>query len=293
MEGRQWTTAQAGSTQGGITMSVSTQQPDLRAIKGRQQLTWSSGDFDRIAATLTIVGELLCEAVDLHPGQRVLDVACGSGNGALAAARRAWGNTVGADFVPALLERGRERATAERLEVEFVEADATDLPFADGEFDVVMSIFGAMFAADQEKAASELLRVCKPGGRIGMANWVPDSGVGEMFRTIARHAPPPPGVPSPLDWGTEERLRALFGDGISGLRLERRRARQIFRSADHFLEFFRTYFGPTKVAFERVGPEGEAALEADFKAYLEENNTGGDRALVLRPEYLQVVATRA
>jgi SAM-dependent methyltransferase len=266
---------------------------DLQAVRDIQQKVWSEGDFSMVAGIVMHVADELVEALDVIPDERVLDVACGSGNGALAAARRAWGNTVGADFVPALLERGRERATAERLEVEFVEADATDLPFGDGEFDVAMSIFGAMFAADQEKAASELLRVCKPGGRIGMANWVPDSGVGEMFRTIARHAPPPPGVPSPLDWGTEERLRELFGDGISDLRLERRRARQIFRSADHFLEFFRTYFGPTKVAFERVGPEGEAALEADFKAYLEENNTAGDRALVLRPEYLQVVATRA
>ena len=274
-------------------MTATSTTPDLVAIKGRQQAAWSTGDYAVVGTTLSITGELLCEAIDLQAGERVLDVACGSGNGALAAARRAWGNTVGADFVPALLERGRERAAAERLDIEFVEADATDLPFGEGEFDVVMSIFGAMFAADQEKAAAELLRVCKPGGRIGMANWVPDGGVGQMFMTIAKHAPPPPGVPSPLVWGTEEGLRELFGDGVSELRIERRKARQAFRSADHFLDFFRTYFGPTKVAFERVGPEGEAALEADFKAYLEENNTAGDRALILRPEYLQVVATRA
>ncbi len=223
----------------------------------------------------------------------MLDVACGSGNGALAAARRAWGNTVGADFVPALLERGRERAAAERLEVEFVEADAADLPFEDGEFDVVMSIFGAMFAPDQEKTAAELLRVCKPGGRIGMANWVPDGGVGKMFMTVAKHAPPPPGVQPPLLWGTEERLRELFGDGVSDLHIERKASRQAFRSVDHWLDFFRTYFGPTKVAFERVGPEGEEALAADLRAYLEESNTAGDRALVLEPEYLEVVATRA
>ncbi|HEX9967206.1 MAG TPA: methyltransferase domain-containing protein [Solirubrobacterales bacterium] len=266
---------------------------DLQAVRDVQQRTWSEGDFSMVAGIVMMVAEELVEALDVLPDERVLDVACGSGNGALAAARRAWGNTVGADFVPALLERGRERAAAERLDIEFVEADATDLPFGEGEFDVVMSIFGAMFAADQEKAAAELLRVCKPGGRIGMANWVPDGGVGQMFMTIAKHAPPPPGVPSPLVWGTEEGLRELFGDGVSELRIERRKARQAFRSADHFLDFFRTYFGPTKVAFERVGPEGEAALEADFKAYLEENNTAGDRALILRPEYLQVVATRA
>jgi SAM-dependent methyltransferase len=266
---------------------------DLGAIRDVQQKTWSEGDFAMVAGIVMMVAEELAEALDIVPGERVLDVACGSGNGALAAARRAWGNTVGADFVPSLLERGRERAAAERLDVEFVEADATDLPFGDGEFGVVISIFGAMFAADQEKAAAELLRTCKPGGRIGMANWVPDSGVGKMFMTIAKHAPPPPGVPSPLRWGTEEGLRELFGDGVSGLRIERRKSRQAFRSADHFLDFFRTYFGPTKVAYERVGPEGEEALTADLHAYLEEANTAGDRALVLEPEYLQVVATRA
>jgi ubiquinone/menaquinone biosynthesis C-methylase UbiE len=266
---------------------------DLQAVGQMQQKTWSEGDFAMVAGLVMMVAENLVEALDVVPGERVLDVACGSGNGALAAARRAWGNTVGADFVPALLERGRERAAAERLDVEFVEADATDLPFGDGEFDVAISIFGAMFAADQEKAAAELLRVCKPGGRIGMANWVPDGGVGRMFMTIAKHAPPPPGVNSPLLWGTEERVRELFGDGVAELRVERRKSRQAFRSPDHFLDFFRTYFGPTKVAFERVGPEGEAALEADLRNYLEESNTAGDRALVLEPEYLQVVATRA
>jgi SAM-dependent methyltransferase len=266
---------------------------DLGAIRDVQQKTWSEGDFAMVAGLVMMVAENLTEGLDIVPGERVLDVACGSGNGALAAARRAWGNTVGADFVPALLERGRERAATERLDVEFVEADATDLPFGDGEFDVVMSIFGAMFAADQEKAAAELLRTCKPGSRIGMANWVPDGGVGRMFMTIAKHAPPPPGVPSPLRWGTEEGLRELFGDGVSELRIERRKSRQAFRSADHFLEFFRTYFGPTKVAFERVGSDGEQALETDLRAYLEESNTAGERALVLEPEYLQVVATRA
>jgi SAM-dependent methyltransferase len=266
---------------------------DLAAIRNAQQKTWSEGDFGMVAGLVMMVAEELAEALDIVPGERVLDVACGSGNGALAAARRAWGNTVGADFVPALLERGRERTAAERLEVDFVEADATDLPFGDGEFDVVMSIFGAMFAADQEKAAAELLRSCKPGGRIGMANWVPDGAVGKMFMTNAKHAPPPPGVPSPLRWGTEDGLRELFGDGVSDLRIERRASRQPFRSIDHWLDFFRTYFGPTKVAFERVGPEGEAALEADLRALLEEDNTAGERALVLKPEYLQVIATRA
>jgi SAM-dependent methyltransferase len=266
---------------------------DLQQVGQIQQKTWSEGDFGMVAGLVMMVAEKLAEALDLVPGERVLDVACGSGNGALAAARRSWGNVVGVDFVPALLERGRERATAERLDVEFVEGDATALPVGDGEFDVVISIFGAMFAADQEKAAAELLRACKPGGRIGMANWVPDGGVGQMFMTIAKHAPPPPGVNPPLLWGTEERLRELFGNGVSELRVERLKSRQAFRSADHFLDFFRTYFGPTKVAYERVGPEGEEALTTDLRGYLEQNNVAGSRALVLEPEYLQVVATRA
>jgi SAM-dependent methyltransferase len=266
---------------------------DLNAVRQAQQKTWSEGDFAMVAGLVMMVSEELVEALDIVPGERVIDVACGSGNAALAAARRAWGNTVGVDFVPALLERGRERAAAERLDIEFVEGDAAELSFGDGEFDVVASVFGAMFAPEHEKTAAELLRVCKPGGRIGMANWVPDGGVGKMFMTIAKHAPPPPGAPSPLLWGTEDHLREVFGDGISDLKVERRASRQAFRSVDHFIEFFRTNFGPTKVAYERVGPEGEEALTADLRTYLEEANTAGDRALVLEPEYLQVIATKA
>src|SRR3954452_8125520 len=194
-----------------------TEQPDLRAITQVQQQIWSKGDFAMVASIVYNASENLAEALELIPGERVLDVACGSGNGAIAAARRTWGGTVGADYVPALLERGRERAAAERLEIEFVEADAQDLPFEDGSFDVAMSIFGAMFAPDQSKAASELLRIVKPGGRIGMANWTPGGAVGTMFKTISKPAPPPPGVYSPLLWGTEKRLAHLFGDVISDL----------------------------------------------------------------------------
>lgn len=267
--------------------------PDLRAITGMQQKTWSEGDFAMVANVVYYPSERLAEALGIIPGERVLDVACGSGNAALAAARRAWGNTVGADFVPALLERGRERAAAERLEIEFVEADAQDLPFEDASFDVAISVYGAMFAPDQARTAAELLRVTKPGGRIGMANWTPGGGVGSLFMTIAKHAPPPPGIDPPLLWGTEDRLRELFGDGISELRTERLVSRQPFRSADHYIEFFRRYFGPMKMAFERVGADGEQALEEDLRSFLEAQNPAGDRALVLEAEYLQVVATRA
>lgn len=268
-------------------------QVDLGAVTSAQQAAWSEGDFAMIAGLVNMVAEELAEALAIVPDERVLDVACGSGNGALAAARRAWGNTVGCDFVPALLERARERAAAERLDVEFVEADAQALPFGDAGFDVTISVFGAMFAPDQERTAAELLRVTRPGGRIGMANWIPEGGIGRLFATMAKHAPPPPGMDPPLLWGTEERLRELFGDGISDLRIEERRSRQPFRSVDHYLDFFRTYLGPTKVAYERVGPDGEEALNSDLRAFLEEANVAGDRALVIEPTYLQIVATRS
>jgi SAM-dependent methyltransferase len=268
--------------------------PDLRAVTQAQQRTWSEGDFAMVANLVYNSAENLAEALAIVPDERVLDVACGSGNGAIAAARRAWGSTVGADFVPALLERGRERAAAERLEIEFVEADAQDLPFEDASFDVAISIFGAMFAPDQERTAAELLRVVRPGGRIGMANWTPEGGIAQIFQVIVKHTGgPPPGVMPPALWGAEERVRELFGDGVSELRFERRLSRQAFRSADHYLEFFRAYFGPIRAAYEKVGPEGEAALTADLRAFLEAANTGGERALVLEPEYLQVIATRA
>jgi SAM-dependent methyltransferase len=267
--------------------------PDLQAITQIQQSIWSEGDFAMVANLVYFPSEALAEALEIVPDERVLDVASGSGNAAIAAARRAWGNTVSSDFVPELLERGRERAAAERLEIEFVVADAQDLPFDDASFDVTVSVYGAMFAPDQEKTASELLRVTKPGGRIGMANWTPEGDVGGMFKTISKHAPPPPGINPPVLWGTEDRLRELFGDGVSDLRVERRISRQTFRSPDHYIEFFRTYFGPAKMAFERVGPDGEQALADDLRSFLVEHNAAGERALVLEAEYLQVIATRA
>ena len=267
---------------------------DLKAVKQVQQKTWSEGDFSIVATPAALVGELLCEALDVMPGERVLDVACGSGNATLAAARRAGADqVVGVDYVPELLERGRERAAAERLDIEFVEGDAEELPFEDASFDVVISTFGAMFAPDQERTASELLRVCRSGGRIGMCNWVPDGFIGQMFATTVKHAPPPSGVLPPILWGTDDRLRELFGDGVSDLGTEKRR--HVFRSnspAD-WLTFMRTYFGPTKVAFERVGPDGEEALASDLVALVERFNTGTGGAMRVPGDYLQVIATRA
>ncbi|MGE5335871.1 MAG: class I SAM-dependent methyltransferase [Nitrososphaerota archaeon] len=267
--------------------------PDFATVTQVQQQTWSEGDFAMVAGLVNRDADNLAEALEIFPGEKVLDVACGSGNAAIAAARRAWGNTTGADFVPALLERARERAAAERLDVEFVEADAQDLPFGDAGFDVTMSIFGVMFAPDQQKAADELLRVTKPGGRIGLASWCPDGGLEKLFLAIFKHTGgPPPGVMPPVLWGTEEHLRNLFGEGISELRARRLKSRQPFFSVDQYLDFFRTYFGPIKTAYEKVGPEGEQALTEDLRAMLAEANTAGDRALVLEPEYLQAIAVR-
>lgn len=268
--------------------------PDFQAATQAQQQTWSKGDFSMVANVVYRNAEDLADATGIFPGDRVLDVATGSGNGAIAAARRSWGNVVGVDFVPELLERGRERAAAERLEIEFVEGDAQALPFGDAEFDVTTSIYGVMFAPDQEKAASELLRVTKPGGHIGVASWCPDGGLEKLFLTVMKHTGgPPPGVMPPVLWGVEDHVRGLFGDGVSELRSERLKSRQAFFSADHYIDFFRSYFGPIKSAYEKVGPEGEQELTEDLRAMLAEVNTAGDRALVIEPEYLQVVATRA
>jgi SAM-dependent methyltransferase len=268
--------------------------PDFQAATAVQQATWAKGDFSEVAHLVVPVAETLASALQLVPDERVLDVACGSGNGAIAAARRTWGRTIGADFVPALLERGRERAAADRLDVEFVEADAQNLPFGDGEFDVTMSIFGVMFAPDQQQGADELLRVTKSGGRIGVASWCPDGGLQDFFAAVVKHTGgPPPGFTPPVLWGSEDHVRGLFGDSVTDLRAERLKSRQAFRSADHYLEFFRSYFGPVKSAYEAVGPEGEEALTADLKAVLEKLSVGGTRALVVEPEYLQAIATRA
>jgi SAM-dependent methyltransferase len=267
--------------------------PDFAAVTKAQQQTWSKGDFAMVVSIIIYGAETLAESLQILPGEQVLDVACGSGNATIAAARRAWGNTTGADFVPVLLERGRERAAAEGLDVEFVEADAQDLPFEDESFDVTMSIFGVMFAPDQEKAASELLRVTKPGGRIGVASWCPDGGLQGLFGAIVKHTGgPPPGTVPPVLWGTEERVRELLGDGVSEIEFQRHPSRQTFFSADHYIDFFRSYFGPIQMAFEKVGPEGEETLTADLRAWLKEENVAGEKALVIEPEYLEAIATK-
>jgi SAM-dependent methyltransferase len=266
-------------------------KPDLAALKARQQAAWSSGDFAVIGTTLQIVGESLCEAVDLRAGEKVLDVAAGNGNATLAAARR-FADVTSTDYVPALLERGRERAVAERLPVTFQVADAEALPFADAAFDVVLSTYGAMFTPDQARAAAEMVRVCRPGGRIGMANWTPDGFIGQLFRVIGRHLPPPQGAPSPAFWGTRAGLDALFGGDAAAIVAEERSFAFRYRSAAHMLEVFRGTYGPVLKAFEALKPDGQAALEADMLELMARFNRAGDAALVLPAAYLEVVVTR-
>jgi ubiquinone/menaquinone biosynthesis C-methylase UbiE len=272
-------------------MTTQTPSPDLSAIKGKQQQTWASGDFAEVATTLQVVSELLCEATDLHAGERVLDVATGSGNTAIAAARR-FCDVSGVDYVPALLDRARERATAERVSVDFREGDAEAIPYLDASFDVVLSTYGAMFAPNQEQAARELLRVCRSDGRIGMVNWTPEGFIGEMFRATGRHLPPPVGLKPPVLWGTEARLQELFGDGISALTLTRRMYVFRYRSAEHWLDFFRSYYGPTLKAFEALDAAGQRSLTADLLDLARRYNRATDGTLAVPAEYAEVVATR-
>jgi ubiquinone/menaquinone biosynthesis C-methylase UbiE len=267
-------------------------QVDFTAIKGRQQATWSSGDYAVIGTTLSLTGELLCEALELRAGQRVLDVAAGNGNATLAAARR-FADVTSTDYVPALLERGRARAAAERLPVTFQEADAEALPFADSSFDVVLSIFGVMFTPNQEQAASELLRVCRSGGKLGLASWTPEGFIGQVFRTIGKYVPPPAGIKPPALWGTEQRLRELFGEGIAELKSTRRMFVFRYQSAEHWLEVFRTYYGPVLKAFAALDAAGQAGLARDLIEVMERYNQGGSETLAVPSEYLEVVATRA
>jgi len=265
--------------------------PDLSAVKTRQQGAWSSGDYATVGTTLQIVGETLCEALDLRAGQKVLDVAAGNGNVTLAAARR-WCEVVSTDYVPALLERGRERAAAERLAIEFREADAEALPFADASFDAVVSTFGVMFTADQDKAAAELVRVCKPGGKIGLANWTPDGFIGQLFKTISKYMPPPAGVKSPALWGTGARITEFFGAQASSIQLEQRDFVFRYRSAQHWLDVFKSYYGPLLKTFGALDPETRTALTDDLFALIKRFNRSGDKTMVVPSEYLEVVVTR-
>lgn len=271
-------------------MTTATLTPDHAVIKQRQQAVWAAGDYSVIGTTLQIVGENLCEAIDLRAGENVLDVAAGNGNATLAAARR-FARVTSTDYVGALLARGRERARANRLAVTFQEADAEALPFDDGRFDVVLSTFGVMFTPDHERAAAEMLRVVRRGGRIGLANWTPDGFIGQLLRTVGGHVPPPAGVRPPVLWGTEAHLHTLF----PGQRIEATARTFTFRyeSPDHWLDVFRTYYGPTNRAFAALNPAGQVALEAEIRALLDRFNRDDRGGLVIVSTYLEAVVTRA
>jgi len=272
-------------------MARQSQASNPSAIKDRQQKTWASGDYTKIGNTLVIMGELLCEAVNVHAGDKVLDIATGSGITAISAARR-FCNVTGIDYVPELIEYARKRAEVEGMEITFDVGDAEDLPYPDASFDVVLSTLGVMFAPNQEKAAEELLRVCRPGGKIGLANWTPAGFIGNMFRTLGKHVPPPPGIKPPPLWGTEERLQELLGEGVASLEVTQRSYMFRYPSARHFIEYFRTYYGPTLKAFESLDPDGQEALAEDLEELLEHWNTSGDATIVVPSEYVEVVALR-
>jgi len=263
---------------------------DFASAKNRQQAAWSSGDYAIVGTTLQIVGEMLCEAVDLRSNHRVLDVAAGNGNATLAAARR-FADVVSTDYVGALLERGRERAKADRLPVTFQEADAEALPFDNASFDVVLSTFGVMFTPNQQQAATEMLRVCRVGGKIGLANWTPEGFIGQLFKTIGKYVPPAPGTRSPAMWGTTAHLKDLFGSNTT---IEAERKNFVFRykSPAHWLDVFRSYYGPVLKTFGAIDAERRAALEADIYALLHKFNIAIDVSLVLPSEYLEIVITK-
>ena len=264
---------------------------DLKTVKARQQGAWSSGDYAVVGTTLQIVGEELCEALDVRSGQKVLDVAAGNGNVSLAAARR-WCDVTATDYVPALLERARERAAAERLDIEFREADAEALPFANDSFDIVVSTFGVMFTPDQDRAAAEMVRVCKRGGKIGLANWTPQGFIGQLFKTIGKHIPPPPGVKSPALWGTRPRIVQLFEPHAVSIKSAQRNFVFRYRSSEHWLEVFKIYYGPMLKAFAALDLPAQAALRQDLMALIAQFNRSEDGSMVVPSEYLEVVITR-
>jgi len=265
--------------------------PLLSPIKTRQQATWASGDYAVIGTTLQIVGEDICEALDVRSGQRVLDVAAGNGNAALAAARR-WCDVTAADYVPALLERARARALSEGLAIETDIADVEALPYADGSFDAVTSVFGAMFTPDHEKPAREMLRVCRSQGKIGLANWTPDGFIGELFKTIGKFIPPPANMKSPALWGTKAHVTELFGRDASAITTDIKEFVFRYRSDDHWIDIFRTYYGPVLKTFEALEPRLQSALTSDLKALIARLNTARDGTMVVPGTYLRAVVVK-
>jgi SAM-dependent methyltransferase len=268
-----------------------TDSTKFEAIKERQRATWAAGDYGVIGTRLQIVGETLCEAADIRAGSKVLDVAAGNGNCALAAARR-WCEVTAIDYVPALLEQARRRAEAEGLSMVCQQADAEALPFADASFDVVLSSFGVMFTPNHVRAANEMVRVCRAAGRIALANWTPGGYVGRMFGVVGRYMPPPPGLTPPPRWGVRDYLEELFGAAASDIRTTPRHFVFRNRSPAHWIDVFRTTFGPVHTAFASVSPDAQQRLEQDLLALIREFNISGDSTMVVPAEYLEVVIVK-
>ena len=266
-------------------------RPDFVAIKAKQQATWASGDFAIVGTTLQIVGELLAEAVDVRADEQVLDVAAGNGNATLAAARR-FAKVTSTDYVPHLLEKGASRAAAEGHDVTFRVADAEDLPFEDGSFDVVLSTFGAMFTPDHARPAREMLRVLRSGGRIGLANWTPEGFIGQLFKVIGAYVPPPAGLKSPALWGTEPHIVELFGPQAVDIRCVRRNFNFRYASGAHWIQVFRDFYGPTHKAFAALDATRQVELERDIAALLQRLNVAGKSSLVVPGEYLEIVVVK-
>jgi SAM-dependent methyltransferase len=273
------------------TATIQASSPDFDALKARQHGAWSSGDYAIVGTTLQIVGEELCESLDVRAGQSVLDVAAGNGNATLAAARR-WCDVMSTDYVPSLLERGKARAAADGFSVRFKEADAEALPFADASFDTVVSTFGVMFTPNQDVAASELVRVCKSGGKIGLANWTPAGFIGQVFKTLGGYLPPPAGAKSPALWGTKARLDEMFAASAADIKLTSKHFVFRYRSPEHFLDIFRSYYGPVLKAFAALDTAKQDGLQRDLLALIATMNRSGDGTMVLPSEYLEVIVSK-
>jgi len=272
-------------------LTTNNQLPDYSTIKQRQQQMWASGDFNVVGSRALLISELLCEAVDIRAGQKILDVATGNGNAALAAARR-FAETTGVDYVPSLLDYARIRAKADGLTATFQEGDAENLPFPDASFDVVLSVLGAMFAPNQQQTAHELLRVCRPGGKIGMANWTPDGFLGQLFQVTSRYIPPPPDVKPAMLWGNEEHVRNLFADGITSLQATKRSFIFRYQSAEHYVNFTRSNYGPSLKAFQALDPAQQENLARDQAELVRRFNRSDDGTMVWPADYLEIVATK-
>jgi len=260
---------------------------DFKKITENQKKVWNSGDFNQIARLNWGMSEKLVSEVDPKPRQRVLDVACGSGTAALVAERR-FCEVTGLDYVSSLIDRARLRAEANGQDIKFIVGDAQEMPFPDDYFDCILSVYGVQFAPDQEKTAAELIRVCKPGGVIGIAGPAPEGWSKDFFAAHARHNPPPPGVHSPLKWGTEEGLKELFGDSVTSIVFKKHRALQYYRSIDHAVEIFSTWFGPTLNALEKIEDEQKKNLLNDLKEVFERYNTATDGTAIVENIYSQI-----